>query len=144
VRVAREFLRQVPLVEQAMVDSGVTLIKFWLEVSPDEQERRLEERITDGRKTWKLSPMDVESFSRWFDYSRARDEMFKATDTDFAPWNVVPSDDKRRARLNIIAHLLDQIPYRKPKRKRITLPKRQKVRGYKEPDYPYKYVKERF
>lgn len=143
-RVARRFLRQVPLVEQTIVESGTTLIKFWLEVSPEEQERRLESRITDGRKTWKLSPMDLASFHRWYDYSRARDEMFKATDTPFAPWSVVKSDDKRRARLNIIAHLLDAVSYKKPARKKIALPKRQKARGYKEPDYPYKYIKERF
>ena len=87
-------------------------IKYWLEVSPEEQTRRLEERIEDGRKIWKLSPMDLKSYSRWYDYSRARDEMFAATDTDFAPWHVVRSDDKRRARLNIITHLLEQIPYK--------------------------------
>jgi polyphosphate kinase 2 len=139
---ARDFLKAVPLVEQAIVDSGTHLIKFWLEVSPEEQTRRLEDRIIDGRKIWKLSPMDLESYRRWYDYSRARDDMFKATDTPFAPWSVVRSDDKRRARLNIIAHLLANVPHKKAPRAKVTLPKRQKARGYKEPDYPYKYIKE--
>ena len=92
------FLKVVPLVEKAMVDSGIILIKYWLEVSMEEQTRRLESRIDDPRKIWKLSPMDLKSYSRWYDYSRARDEMFEATDTDFAPWFVARSDDKRRAR----------------------------------------------
>jgi polyphosphate kinase 2 (PPK2 family) len=132
------------LVEQAIVDTGTTLIKYWLEVSPDEQTRRLESRIQDGRKIWKLSPMDLKSYSRWYDYSRARDEMFEATDKPFAPWSVVPSDDKRRARLNIIAHLLDQIPYKKVRRPTVKLPKRQKPGGYKSPDYSSNYIKERY
>ena len=89
-----------------MVDSGIILLKYWLEVSPEEQTRRLEARIEDGRKIWKLSPMDLKSYSRWYDYSRARDEMFAATDTGCAPWYVVRSDDKKRARLNLITHLL--------------------------------------
>ena len=92
----------MPLVEKAIVESGIILLKYWLEVSPDEQTRRLEARIDDGRKIWKLSPMDLKSYSRWYDYSRARDDMFAATDTAWAPWYVVRSDDKRRARLNII------------------------------------------
>jgi polyphosphate kinase len=141
---ARAFLKAVPRVERAIVDSGVILIKFWLEVSPDEQTKRLESRIDDPRKIWKLSPMDLESYSRWFDYSRARDEMFAATDTRFAPWSVVRSDDKRRARLNIIAHLLDKIPYETAPRKKIKLPRRQKAKGYKEPQYTYNYIKERY
>ena len=139
-----KFLEAVPQVEKAIVESGVTLIKYWLEVSPEEQTRRLESRIEDGRKIWKLSPMDLESYSRWYDYSRARDEMFKASDTPYAPWYVARSDDKRRARLNIIAHLLDAIPYKKAPRAKVKLPNRQKARGYREPDYPYKYVKERY
>jgi polyphosphate kinase 2 len=143
-KAVRAFLEVVPLVEEAMVDAGIVLIKYWLEVSPDEQTRRLESRIDDGRKIWKLSPMDLESYSRWYDYSRARDDMFKATDKKFAPWYVVRSDDKRRARLNIIAHLLDQVPYKKVPRPKVKLPKRQKAHGYKEPDYPYKYIKERY
>jgi polyphosphate kinase 2 len=139
---AKKFLNDAPLVEKAMVDSGVKLIKFWLEVSPDEQTRRLTDRIDDPRKIWKLSPMDLKSYSRWYDYSRARDDMFAATDTGYAPWYVVRSDDKRRARLNVIRHLLAQIPYKKPKREKIKLPDRQKRKGYREPPYPYKYVDE--
>jgi len=138
----KKFLNQVPLVEKTIVDSGVKLIKYWLEVSAEEQTRRLLGRIDDPRKIWKLSPMDLKSYSRWYDYSRARDDMFAATDTGFAPWYVVPSDDKRRARLNIIRHLLAQIPYKKLKREKIELPDRQKRKGYREPAYPYKYVEE--
>ena len=100
-----------PEFEKAIVESGIVLIKYWLEVSPEEQTRRLEARIDDPRKIWKLSPMDLKSYNRWYDYSRARDDMFKATDTPWAPWRVVRSDDKKRARLNTIAHLLSQIPY---------------------------------
>jgi polyphosphate kinase 2 len=137
---ARFFLRVAPPVEKEMVNSGIILLKYWLEVSPDEQTRRLEARIDDGRKIWKLSPMDLKSYSRWYEYSRARDEMFKATDTTWAPWFVAHSDDKKRARLNIITHLLSQIPYKKVPRPKIKLPKRQKAGGYKEPDYPYKLV----
>ena len=140
----KKFLKAVPGVEKAIVDSGVILIKYWLEVSEEEQTRRLESRIDDGRKIWKLSPMDLKSFSRWYDYSRARDDMFEATDTDFAPWHVVRSNDKRRARLNLITHLLEQIPYKTAPREKVKLPKRQKRHGYREPDYPYKYVKERY
>ena len=109
---ARNFLQAAPQVEKAIVESGIILLKYWLEVSEDEQTRRLEARIHDGRKIWKLSPMDLQSYSRWYDYSRARDEMFAATDTSWAPWFVVRSDDKKRARLNIISHLLSQIPYK--------------------------------
>ena len=109
-----------------MVESGIILLKYWLEVSAEEQTRRLEARIDDGRKIWKLSPMDLKSYSRWYDYSRARDDMFKATDTGFAPWYVATSDDKRRARLNIISHLLDKVPYKKPPRDKVKLPERQK------------------
>ena len=141
---ARKFLRAVPLLERAMVDSGIILIKYWLEVSQEEQTRRLESRIEDGRKIWKLSPMDVDSYSRWYDYSRARDEMFAETDTPHAPWYVARSDDKKRARLNIISHLLEKIPYKNAPREKVKLPDRQKAHGYKEPDYPYKYVDERF
>jgi polyphosphate kinase 2 len=141
---AREFLKAAPLVEKAMVNSGIILLKYWMEVSPEEQTRRLESRIQDGRKLWKLSPMDLESYSRWFDYSRARDEMFAATDTAWAPWFVVRSDDKQRARLNCITHLLGQIPYKEAPRETIKLPKRQKPGKYVEPDYPFKYVKEKF
>lgn len=141
---AKRFLKMVPFVERAMVDSGIILLKYWLEVSPEEQTRRLQARIDDGRKVWKLSPMDLKSYSRWYDYSRARDDMFAATDTDFAPWYVARSDDKKRARLNIISHLLGQIPYQELPREKIILPKRQKSGNYREPDYPYKYVEERY
>jgi polyphosphate kinase 2 len=141
---ARKFLKAVPLVEQAIVESGVLLLKYWLEVSPEEQTARLESRIHDGRKLWKLTGMDLKSYSRWFDYSRARDEMFAATDTGFAPWYVVRSDDKKRARLNMISHLLSRVPYKEPKREPVKLPKRQKAHGYREPKYAYKFVEERF
>jgi polyphosphate kinase 2 len=140
----RKFLKAVPLVEQAMVDSGIILLKYWLEVSPDEQTRRLADRIDDGRKIWKLSPMDLKSYSRWYDYSRARDEMFAATDTEFAPWFVARSDDKKRARLNIITHLLSKVPYKDAPREKVKLPKRQKAGGYREPNYAFKYVEEKF
>ena len=125
-----------------MVDSGIILVKYWLEVSPEEQTRRLEARIDEGRKIWKLSPMDLKSYSRWYDYSRARDEMFAATDTEHAPWYVVRSDDKRRARLNLITHLLKQIPYKTAPREKVKLPKRQKPGAYRDPKYPFKFVKE--
>jgi polyphosphate kinase 2 len=135
-----KFLAMAPGVEKAMVESGIILIKYWLEVSMEEQTKRLEARIHDGRKTWKLSPMDLKSYSRWYDYSRARDDMFKATDSSWAPWFVAHSDDKKRARLNIIRHLLHHIPYEAPKREKITLPKRQKAGDYVEPDYPWKVI----
>ena len=141
---ARRFLKAAPLVEKAIVDSGIMLFKFWLEVSPEEQTRRLKERIDDPRKVWKLSPMDLKSYSRWYDYSRARDEMFAATDTGFAPWFVARSDDKRRARLNIISHLLEKIPYKEVPAPRIKLPKRQKSGRYRDPGYSYKFIKERY
>jgi polyphosphate kinase len=137
---AREFLRAVPSVEKAIVNSGVILLKYWLEVSPEEQTRRLQARISDGRKTWKLSPMDLLSYSRWYDYSRARDDMFAETDTAWAPWYVVPSNDKKRARLAVISHILAKIPYKKSKPEKIVLPKRQKAGSYVAPAYPYKYV----
>ena len=136
------FYKAVPAVEKAIVQSGITLIKYWLEVSPEEQTRRLEARIDDGRKIWKLSPMDLKSYSRWYDYSRARDDMFVATDTEWAPWYVARSEDKKRVRLNIITHLLSQVPYKAMPREKVKLPKRQKASGYKEPDYPYKFVPE--
>ena len=140
----KKFLRAVPLVEKAIVDSGIHLIKFWLEVSQEEQTKRLESRIDDGRKIWKLSGMDLLSYGRWYDYSRARDDMFQASDTSHAPWHVVRSDDKRRARLNIIAHILDTIPYKEAPREKVKLPGRQKPGGYKEPNYPYKYIEEHY
>ena len=140
--VAKRFLTMVPGAERVIVESGIILIKYWLEVGEEEQTRRLTARIDDGRKIWKLSPMDLRSYSHWYDYSRARDEMFQATDTSWAPWYVVRSDEKRRARLNLISHLLKRIPYEEMKREKVKLPDRQKAHGYKEPDYPYKFVPE--
>ncbi|HSO83846.1 polyphosphate kinase 2 [Thiocapsa sp.] len=141
---AKRFLEMVPGFEKQMVDSGIILIKYWLEVSMEEQTRRLEGRIDDGRKIWKLSPMDLKSYSRWYDYSRARDEMFAATDTAWAPWYVARSDDKKRARLNIIRHLLGRIPYKELPREKVELPKRQKSDDYREPDYPFNMVPEAY
>jgi polyphosphate kinase 2 len=136
------FLRMTPAVEKAIIDSGVVLLKYWLEVSQAEQGRRFESRINDGRKIWKLSPMDLKAYEKWYDYSRARDEMFKSTDTPWAPWFFVQSDDKRRMRLNLISHFLSQIPYEELPYQKPELPKRQKPHGYREPEYPYKNVPE--
>jgi polyphosphate kinase 2 PPK2 len=122
-----------PIVERAFVESSVMLLKYWLEVSPAEQTRRLEDRIDDGRKTWKLSPMDLDSYGHWYDYSRARDEMFAATDGASARWYVVKSDDKRLTRLNIIIHLLSKIPYEAIKRGHIKLPKQSEKRRLRRP-----------
>ena len=118
------FMRMTPPVEKALLDNDIILIKYWFDVSMDEQQRRFQDRIEDERKQWKLSPMDTESFNRWYDYSRARDAMLEATDTEWAPWHIVPSDDKKRARLNCISHLLSQIPYKKLPRPRVKLGKR--------------------
>jgi len=139
---ATRFLQMVPSVEKVIIDSGVILLKYWLEVSEEEQTHRLEARIDDGRKIWKLSPMDLKSYSRWYDYSRARDDMFKATDTPWAPWYVIRSDNKKRARLNAIVHLLKHIPYEEVPRAKVKLPDRQKAHGYEDPGYPYKFVPE--
>jgi polyphosphate kinase len=138
----KQFLQTVPAVEKAIVDSGVILIKYWLEVSAEEQTRRLESRIDDGRKIWKLSDMDLLSYGRWHDYSRARDDMFAATDTHVAPWHVAHTDDKRRGQLNIITHLIGQIPYKELPRKKIKLPKRNLRGGYRDRDLPLKVIKE--
>ena len=138
---AKTFLLGVPLVERAIVDSGTILLKYWLEVSPDEQTRRLKARIEDGRKIWKLSPMDIKSYTRWDDYSRARDDMFKSSDSAWAPWFVVHSDDKKRARLNMIRHLLSQIPYEDVPRDKVKLPKRQ-IKDITHPTYAAKFVPE--
>jgi polyphosphate kinase 2 len=137
---AKKFLAVAPSVEKAMVESGIILLKYWLEVSPEEQTRRLEDRINDGRKLWKLSPMDLKSYSRWHDYTQARDEMFAATDTAWAPWYVALSDNKGKLRLNVLSHILSQIPYKAPKSNKVKLPPRQKPTGYKSPKYPFKYV----
>jgi len=126
----KRFLKVCPEYERYIVDDGIKLIKYWLEVSEPEQKRRFEARITDPLRQWKLSPTDLCSRSRWFDYSRARDVMLEATDTEFAPWYIVPSDDKRRARLNCISHLLSLIPYKKVSREKVKLPKRSKEGAY--------------
>jgi polyphosphate kinase 2 len=138
------FLDAVPPFEKAMVESGILLIKYWLEVSAEEQTRRLESRIGDPRKTWKLSDMDLLSYSRWFDYSRARDDMFAATDTAWAPWFIASTDDKKRGRLNIISHLLSQIPYEPMAKRDVTLPKRQKPGGYQPPIVTPRNIPTRF
>ena len=140
---AEGFLKGVPLVERSMVDNGIILLKYWLEVSPEEQERRLESRVDDGRKIWKLSPMDLKSYNRWDDYTRARDEMFKATDTPWAPWFVANSEDKKRVRLNLINDLLKQIPYEELPQEKVKLGKR-KIGKYKSIDYPFKIIAEKF
>ena len=140
----RRFLKIVPTVEKFIVESGVILLKYWLEVSAEEQTRRLLSRIEDGRKIWKLSPMDLKSYGRWFDYSRARDDMFAATDSSFAPWYVAQSEDKRRVRLNIITHLLGHIPYKELPREKVKLPKRQKRGNYRESNHPLKIIKDVF
>src|ERR1700753_2222305 len=121
---AKRFLQMAPPTERAIIDSGIILLKYWLEGSEEEQTRRLKARIEDGRKIWKLSPMDLKSYNRWYDYSRARDEMFKETDTPWAPWYVVRSDDKKLARLNTITHLLAHVPYEEVPREKVTLPDR--------------------
>ncbi len=139
---SRVFLSMVPLFEKVLINSGIILLKYWLEVSPEEQTRRLKARIDDGRKIWKLSPMDLKSYSRWYDYSKARDEMFQTSDSSWAPWNVARSDDKKRARLNIISHLLSSIPYEKAPRAKVKLPKRDKPGKYKESNYPFKVIPE--
>jgi len=138
------FLRGAPLFEKLMVSglNNIILLKYWLEVDMEEQTRRLEARITDPRKQWKLSPMDLKSYSRWYDYSRARDDMFRNTDTEWAPWFVARSNDKKRVRLNIIKHILSSIPYEAVKQPKITLPKREKSGDYKEAKLPVKYVPE--
>jgi polyphosphate kinase 2 len=127
------FLRMVPSFEQAMVDSGIILLKYWLEVSAAEQTRRLESRIDDARKVWKLSDLDLLSYSRWFDYSRARDAMFAASDSAWAPWFLASTDDKKRGRLNIVSHLLSQIPYEPLPKRHVVLPARQEAHGYRRP-----------
>ena len=134
------FLQLAPAWENAMIDSGILLLKYWLEVSPQEQTRRLESRIHDPRKIWKLSDMDLKSYSRWYDYSRARDAMFAATDTAWAPWYIANTDDKQRGRLNIISHLLSQVPYKPLAHRDIVLPRRQRPAGYTEPGPPLRHI----
>jgi polyphosphate kinase 2 len=131
---SQRFLRMVPGVEQAMVDSGIVLLKYWLEVGEQEQTKRLQARVDDPRKIWKLSSMDLKSYSRWYDYARARDDMFAATDTAWAPWHVVRTDDKRRGRLNLITHLLSRVAHEPLEPKAVTFPERQGPGDYTEPD----------
>jgi polyphosphate kinase 2 len=138
------FLKYAPPVERAIIASGIHLIKYWLEVDMEEQAKRFQERNVDYRKIWKLSPMDVQAQARWYDYSRARDAMFAATDTPECPWYVVPSNDQRRARLNCISHLLSLIPYEEVPREPIKFPKRQPRGDYVEPNYPFRYVPEKY
>ena len=138
------FLKVVPLVERAIIESGIILLKYWLEVSPEEQTRRLKSRFEDGRKVWKLSPMDLKSYSRWYDYSRARDAMFAATDTNFAPWRVAPSDRKKSVRLNIISDILKRVPYKELPREKLKLPPRQKPGDYVDPDHLRKVIEQRY
>jgi polyphosphate kinase 2 (PPK2 family) len=126
----QRFLEVCPIVEKFLVDAGTRLIKIWLEVGQEEQERRFKARIDDPMRQWKLSPMDIESYKRWYDFSRARDLMFEHTDTDFAPWHIIHSDDKKRARLNAIAHILSQIPYKRVDRAKVKLPDRSEKKKY--------------
>jgi polyphosphate kinase 2 (PPK2 family) len=137
------FLKSAPSMESAVTRSGVILLKYWLEVSPEEQERRLRARIDDGRKIWKLSPMDVKSFDKWDEYTRARDEMFAATDTTWAPWFVARSEDKKRVRLNVLSHILAQVPYKEVKSDDVELPRR-KIGRYEPINHPFRYVEERY
>jgi polyphosphate kinase 2 len=136
------FLRQTPNFERSLIDDGIILIKYWLEVSMEEQTRRFEDRIHDGRKIWKLSPMDLESHRRWYDYSRARDAMFAATDTSWSPWHVVHSENKMKARLNCISHFLSLIPYEEIPREPVVLPDRQPPEGYVESGHSFKVIPE--
>ncbi|VGO20359.1 polyphosphate kinase 2 [Pontiella sulfatireligans] len=139
-----KFLELIPSLEKTLIDSGIILIKYWLEVSPEEQAKRLNDRIDDPRKVWKLSEMDIKSYTRWDEYTRARDDMFVATDTPWAPWHVVHSDDKKRARLNIISHLLSCVDYKEIKEDPVELPERKIGKKYKEKDYPFKLIPEKF
>ena len=126
----RRFLELCPMFEKHFIDNGIKLVKYWLEVTNEEQKKRFEARITDPLRQWKLSPMDLPSREKWYDYSRARDQMLEATDSEWAPWYIVPSEDKKRARLNCIAHFLSLIPYKQVKRKEVELPKRDKSHAY--------------
>jgi polyphosphate kinase 2 len=138
------FLKYVPAVERAILASGVILIKYWLEVSQDNQTKRFEERINEYVKIWKLSPMDLESHRRFYEFSRARDAMFAATDTPDSPWHVADYNDQRRGRLNLISHFISQIPYEEVPHEKVKLPKADKPKGYVEPDYPYRYVPSKY
>ncbi len=140
----QKFFDHVIGVERAMMDSGIILVKYWLETSMENQRRSLEARIHDGRKTWKLSPMDLEARRRWYDYSRARDDMFRHTDTDDSPWHVIPVTDRSRKGLNCIAHFLSMVPYEEIARPSVELPEPNPPGDYEEPDYPYRFVPKRY
>jgi len=140
----RQFLRDCPIFEGYLASQGIILLKYWLEVSEKEQHKRFLARIQDPSKRWKLSPMDLESHRRWYDYSRARDAMLAATDTAASPWYIVPSDDKKRARLNCIAHILSSIPYEEIPYTPPKLPPRQKTKGYVEPKQKHRVVPQRW
>jgi polyphosphate kinase 2 len=140
----RQFLRDCPIFEGFLVSQGIVLLKYWLEVSEEEQHKRFLARIKDPSKRWKLSPMDLESHHRWYDYSRARDAMLAATDTAAAPWHIVPSDHKKRARLNCIAHILSSIPYEEIPYTPPKLPPRQKSKGYAEPKQTHRVIPQRW
>jgi polyphosphate kinase 2 len=137
-----EFLRMCPGFESLLKNNGIILVKYWFEVSEAEQHRRFLKRIEDPMRRWKLSPMDLESHRRWYDYSRARDAMFRATDTPQSPWHVVQTNDKERARLNCLAHLVSVVPWKRVPMEKVKLPKRQKAHGYKEPDWNYRWIPE--
>ena len=140
----KKFLKGCPAFENVLVENGIILLKYWLDVSEREQHRRFEARIKDPTKRWKLSPMDLESHRRWYDYSRARDAMLAETDVPFAPWHIVPSDDKKRARLNCIADILSRIPYEEIPYKPPKLPPRQKRKGYVEPKVKHEAITQRW
>lgn len=139
-----QFLRMCPAFEAFMKNNGIILIKYWFEVSEHEQHRRFVRRIEDPMRRWKLSPMDLESHRRWYDYSRARDSMFEATDTPQNPWYVVQTDNKKRARLNCVSHLLSMIPWQRVRQDKVELPKRQKPRGYKPSAWTYRWIPEKY
>jgi polyphosphate kinase 2 len=139
-----QFLRDCPIFEGFLVSQGIILLKYWLEVSEEEQHRRFLARIEDPSKRWKLSPMDLESHRRWYDYSRARDAMLAATDTAVSPWYIIPSDDKKRARLNCISHILASIPYEEIPYTPPKLPPRQKAKAYAEPKQKHRIISQRW
>lgn len=141
---ARKFLDAVSGFEKSMTESGIILLKYWLEVSPEEQTRRLEARVDDGRKIWKLSKMDIKSYTRWDDYTKARDEMFHASDTAWAPWYVARSDDKRRARLNIIKHMLSKVPYEETPREKVKLPRRDVEKSKVADEFQFRFIPEAY
>jgi polyphosphate kinase 2 (PPK2 family) len=144
VKECEDFLRMCPRFETLLQSQGIILVKYWFEVSEKEQHRRFLKRIQDPMRRWKLSPMDLESHRRWFDYSRAKDAMFAATDTPQSPWYVVRGDDKKRARLNCLAHLLSVINWKKIPLPKVTLPPRQKRHGYTEAEWNYRWIPEKY